>query len=308
MIPAHNAGRFVAATIESVLRQTVPPSDVVVVDDGSSDETASIARASGARVIAHTESRGPSASRNRGVAETSHPVVAFLDADDEWMPDHAERLLDALTEDDVVFAGSDAQRFGTDSGEIRSQLPGRRPIDLSDNLIMDNPVIQSSVMVVREAFVKAGGYDESLRLSEDYELWTRIAEYGLYAHVGEATVRRRIHAEQVTQRFRGDLVRAWWGVRRRVLERRLRNANPAKRDHLLSLLDAACQADLDWAIWTGDGAMLALVREELRATDTELALSDRLTAASGLRSPSRRLSQDVRCASRSLLQMVRGNR
>ncbi len=308
VIPARNAERFIAATLASVQQQTLPPSEIVVIDDGSDDRTAAVATAAGAKVIRRPASHGPSASRNLGVAETDAPLIAFLDADDEWKPEHAERVVDALSTADVAFAGSDAEHFGSGSGISRSFQSELNPIDLRDMLVTDNPVIQSSVIVRRDAFELAGGYDETMFLSEDYDLWTRIAEYGMYSHVDAATVRRRMHAEQISQRYRAELVRAWWGVRRRLLARRLIEAEGYERDRLLRLLDAASQADLDWAIWTGDGTMLTIVREELRTTDQELALDDRLNAVSGLKSPSRRLSQDVRCASRSILQMVRGDR
>ncbi len=308
VIPAYNAERFIASTLASINRQTLPPTEIVVVDDASSDQTAAVARASGARVVTQLSSKGPSASRNRGVAETQSPIVAFLDADDEWMPDHAERLLHALSADGIAFAGSDAERFGTESGVVRTALTGTEPVDLRDALISDNPVIQSSVMISREAFERAGGYDETLRLSEDYDLWTRVAEHGMFAYVNVPTVRRRMHAHQATQRFKAELVKAWWGVRRRCVSRRLAGAAPIEQTHVLKLLDAASAGDIEWAIWTGEEAMLSLVRGQLNATDVALGLGERLGALGGLGSPSRRLSQDLRCACRALIQLVRGER
>jgi glycosyltransferase involved in cell wall biosynthesis len=308
VIPAHNAEKFIGASLASVARQTCRPSEVVVVVDGSHDNTAGVARAAGARVIEQSPTRGPSASRNVGVADTRAPVVAFLDADDEWLPDHAERLLRALEASGAAFAGSNAERFGTESGVMTSALTGGEPLDLRDLLIADNPVIQSSVMIERNAFERAGGYDESMRLSEDYDLWTRVVEHGTFAFVNQPTVRRRMHDAQATTRFRADLVRAWWGVRRRTVSRRLAGAPVSERDRVLCLLTEASQADIAWAIWTGDSAMLTMVREELHETDSMLGLGDRLGALGGAGNPGRRLRQDLRCASRSLLQLVRGER
>ena len=307
VIPAHNAARFIATTLASIQRQTIVPSDVVVVDDGSSDQTAVVARAAGARVVIQSESKGPSASRNRGVAETSAPVVAFLDADDEWMPDHAERILRALAAEGIAFAGSDAERFGAESGVVKTALTNTEPVDLRDLLIRDNPIIQSSVMISRDAFDRAGGYDETMRLSEDYDLWTRVAEHGMFAYVNVPTVRRRMHDQQASQRFRADLVGAWWDVRRRCVARRLIGASASEREHVLALLYTASVSDLEWAIWTGESEMLALVRDELHATDLALALGNRLGAVGGVGVPARRVSQDLRCAGRAVANMVRGN-
>jgi len=292
----------------SVRRQSLAPHEVVVVDDGSDDETAVVARDAGARVISLPNSVGPSASRNIAVSETSSSIIAFLDADDEWLPDHAALVLAALVARDVVFAGSDAECFGDGTGVVQTFLPEHNPADLRDAFVATNPVIQSSVMVRREAFDNAGGYDAGLRLAEDYELWTRVAELGLYAHVGQSTVRRRIHVAQVSKRFQADLVRAWWDVRRRLVARRLTGSATAHRERTLGLLEAACQTDIEWAIWTGDTSLLAIVREELQVTERAFSLERRLSAFSGLDSAPRRLAQDLRCAGKSLLQSVRGSR
>jgi glycosyltransferase involved in cell wall biosynthesis len=187
VIPARNAERFIASTLASVQGQSLPPRDIVVIDDGSTDRTAAVARAAGVRVIGRSTSQGPSAARNLGVTETDTPLIAFLDADDEWKPDHAELVVAALSSSAVVFAGSDAEQFGSGSGTSQSFRSDENPIDLCDMLVADNPVIQSSVIVRREAFEQSGGYDEGMFLSEDYDLWTRIAEQGLYAHVDSAS-------------------------------------------------------------------------------------------------------------------------
>ncbi|HYW51031.1 MAG TPA: glycosyltransferase family 2 protein, partial [Gemmatimonadaceae bacterium] len=144
VIPAKNAAKFLASTLESVRQQTCPASEIVVVDDGSNDATAEVARAAGVTVMSHATSSGPAASRNRGVAATTAPLVAFLDADDEWMPDHAERLLHALAAEGAVFAGSGAQKFGAETGVLTADLADGASVDLRDALIIDNPVIQSA--------------------------------------------------------------------------------------------------------------------------------------------------------------------
>jgi glycosyltransferase involved in cell wall biosynthesis len=277
VIPAHNSERYLGTALDSVARQAVAPVQTVVVDDGSSDRTQAIARAAGATVVVAPASQGPSAARNRGVAHSSAPLIAFLDADDEWLPDHASRLLQLFDDADVVFAGSSAEKFGSEVGIVGPAAESDTSTDLRDLLITENPVIQS-------------------------------AEVGRFNAVGAATVRRRMHAEQVSQRYRGDLVRAWWHVRRRTVGRRLSVASQFERVRVLQILEQSARLDVDWAIWTGDGAMLTIVREELRATDEQLGLGTRLSAAGGLGQPALRLSQDVRCGSRSLLQFFQGQR
>ena len=306
VIPAHNAEEFIAASLASVAQQSLLPREVIVVDDGSLDRTGQYAREAGAAVFAQELARGPSASRNLGVAQSTAPLVAFLDADDEWLPDHAERLVQALNSSGAVFAGSDAVRFGFETGLMTTDLAGDVPLDLRDLLIAENPVIQSSVVIQREVFNDVGGYDETIRLSEDYDLWTRVADCGTFAYVKVPTVRRRMHFAQASVQYRSDLVGAWWHVRRRAAIRRLDSASSIERESVVRLLTQASRSDVEWAIWTGDADMLTLVREELSETDKALGLKGRLGALGGLGVPALRLSQDVRCCSRAVLRILKG--
>ena len=308
VIPAHNAAPYVADTVASVPRQTVRRVEIVVSDDGSSDDTVAMARAAGATVLEHPSASGPSASRNRGVAATRAPFIAFVDADDEWMPEHAAALLEAMQAHGSVFAASGAEKFGSESGVLKAELRTDVAIDLRDILIVDNPVIQSGVMVSRNTFVDAGGYDESLRMSEDYDLWGRIAERGGFSYVDQPSVRRRMHDGQATFRYEGDLVKASWLVRRRAVARRLASADAAERDRLLDLMEAAASADIERAIWTGQATILDLLRDELRASDEMFALEGRLASLGGKGAPARRVAQDMRRVRRSLIQIVRGQR
>lgn len=306
IIPAYNAANFIEAAVASVRAQTIPPAEIIVIDDASTDGTAEICAARGVRVERMARSRGPSAARNRGVALTSSPAIGFLDADDEWLPIHAEQVLATLLVEDVVFAASDAERFGTETGRISHGLLTRTSLGLEDLFILENPIVQSAVMILRTAFEMAGGYDESLRYSEDYDLWTRVIELGRFGYVNEPTVRRRMHPAQLTFTNRPELVRSWSNVRRRALRRRLASARPAEREQMLSLLDEATKTEIEWAIWTGERCMLNTVRTELDLSDTQLGLGSRLRLHGGTGKPARRVWQDVRCVGRGLLNRVRG--
>jgi glycosyltransferase involved in cell wall biosynthesis len=308
VIPAFNAEQFVASSIASVRNQTIRPLEIVVVDDGSGDRTAAVASDAGATVISQLETAGPSASRNLGVANTSAPVIAFLDADDEWKPDHAERLLSALLEHDAVFAAGAAEKFGSESGVMKASLRSGSPLDLRDALILDNPVIQSAAVLRRSAFVAAGGYDESMRMSEDYDLWARIADTGSFAYVDVPTVRRRMHDGQATHRIERNLMHAAWAVRRRSVTRRLLDAGASERERVFRLLEGAAARDVERAIWSGDTSVLGALRSELRQTDEHFGLRQRFSAIAGLGEPARRVLQDIRCWRRSLLQALRGQR
>jgi glycosyltransferase involved in cell wall biosynthesis len=306
VIPAHNAESFIAQTLASVAQQTVPPREIIVVDDGSADQTAAIATAAGARVLRQSPAQGPGASRNRAAAATREPIIAFLDADDEWMPDHAERLLRALHAEGAVFAGSDAELFGTASGILSATFERGDSLDLRDRLIFENPVIQSSVMIDRRTFDAAGGYDESMRLSEDYDLWSRVAERGHFAYVGAPTVRRRMHHAQATNHSQPGLIKGSWLVRRRMVARRKLVCDDLEIVRLVRLLVEAGRTDLEWAVWTGDTAMLQLVRNEIRITDAELGLNGEIAQSVGISTRRTRLKQELRCRSRAVYRAILG--
>jgi glycosyltransferase involved in cell wall biosynthesis len=120
VIPAYNAARTLSDAIKSVLAQTVPPRSVVVIDDGSTDATAAIARSFGAAIRLITQdNRGAAAATDRGFAELSEPLWAGLDADDVWRPDKAARQLAELTSDpglDAVFCRARIFDHGTRPG------------------------------------------------------------------------------------------------------------------------------------------------------------------------------------------------
>lgn len=308
VIPAKNASQFLPEALDSVARQRCTPQRVVVVDDGSSDETAGVAGAFGAEVLSWEASRGPAAARNAGVAACTTEIVAFLDADDLWTSDHAERSLAALQRDDVVLSVGKAEMFGSMRGSVPMKFSADEPIDFRETLIFENPVIQSGVMVRKTAFESAGGYDESLRYSEDYDLWYRMASQGLVAPIAECTTRRRVHPHQATSTNRYDMIRSSWVVRRRICAHHFDGTLATKRRELIGLLCEAGRRDVEWAVWTGESAALELVRTELATTDRVLGLEGVLVEVGGSGRRLVQLRQDLRCRARGVRAVLRRGR
>ena len=309
VIPAHNAEKFLASALESVRSQRLLPEVVIVIDDGSSDGTARIAESHGAIVISNVTARGPSAARNAGVAASSTELVAFLDADDEWTPEHTEQTVAALTRHGVIFSAASATQIGAASGRVPTADIGVDPVDLRDALVFENPIVQSGVVIRRDAFDGVGGYDESMRFAEDYDLWNRVAEVGLFCPVSIASVRRRIHDDQLTTRFTPKMLAGAWDVRRRTATRRLPSLNELAHAGMVGLLCKAARREVAWAVWAGDPEYLSLVREELITTDDQLQLRGVLAAEGGSSLLLKRFSQDVRCRAydvRARLQRRRG--
>ncbi|SIN67629.1 Glycosyltransferase involved in cell wall bisynthesis [Singulisphaera sp. GP187] len=171
VIPVYNGADTIAHAIESVLAQTNPPDEVVVVDDGSDDDSAIVAsRYSSSVHVVRQPNAGPGAARNRGVRDSSAEWVAFLDADDTWLPEKMERQMALLGDSRVGVVHA----RGTLSP---SPAP---PIVTFENLWAENCIRLSSTIVRRTAWESVGGFDESPGLIsvEDHNLWLRLAVAG----------------------------------------------------------------------------------------------------------------------------------
>jgi glycosyltransferase involved in cell wall biosynthesis len=200
VIPTYDRADLLREAVESVLAQTLPASEIVVVDDGSVDHTPRVVddlRKQGAPLVymqgPHTNNRGE--SRNRGVAAASCALIAFLDSDDLWRPRRLERQLDALDlAPDAGFAFCNVQHFG-DSG-LRGGPCLPEQVDFSGRIlgeILEEPrAVSSTLLVRREAFENVGGF-AGLSMNEDYELTLRLAARYQASYVPEVLVLMRQH-------------------------------------------------------------------------------------------------------------------
>jgi glycosyltransferase involved in cell wall biosynthesis len=209
VIPTHDCGPYVVQAVESALAQTVRDLEIIVVDDGSTDDTAARLRRFGRGIVyVAQDRRGAAAARNAGIARARGAYVAFLDADDLWMPDKLEAQL-ALAEahpgvglvftdgcffDDggVVHASWIAGREGFPAA--RRLPPGGTWVGRAwRELLLQNFIATPTALVTREGLARAGGFDESYATGEDHHLWVRIAarcDLG-YVHRPLARIRLR---------------------------------------------------------------------------------------------------------------------
>jgi glycosyltransferase involved in cell wall biosynthesis len=173
VIPAYNAAAFVSRAIDSALAQTVPPLEIIVVDDGSTDDTASVVAKYPSPVrLVRQENGGPAAARNHGVRDSAGEWIGWLDADDTWLPRKIERQLPCGADLDVgIIHCHQANRSNVSDSEI--------PVSF-DTLWQRNLIDNSSALVRRIAFDRVGGLDEDRRLIgvEDYNLWLRLTKMG----------------------------------------------------------------------------------------------------------------------------------
>lgn len=216
VIPAYNASAHVAATLRSVVAQSAPPAEIIVVDDGSTDDTAAIARAFGVRVMSQGN-RGLSAARNAGTRAATGDYIAYLDADDLWTPDKLAVQFAALASyGEPAFSFTDYRIFDpwgmrSRTSELRFDRAFRRAkaTPLGDNLLIAaNPtspvmsdcyILPSSVLVRRADVLAVGGFDETVIAAEDYELFLRLFNIIPAVAVLQPLLLYRRHAQQATQ-------------------------------------------------------------------------------------------------------------
>jgi glycosyltransferase involved in cell wall biosynthesis len=177
VIPAYNCGPFIAETLESVLGQTLPPDEVVVVDDGSTDDTAERVAAYADRVrYVYQQNARTAAARNRGIAETSGELIAFVDGDDVWHPTKLQRQVRILGERPELSAiGTRLIDWPEEQFRPAGELPAGAVVRLPiERMLVKNYLATSSIVVRRELINRVGGFDTELHGPEDYDLWLRI--------------------------------------------------------------------------------------------------------------------------------------
>lgn len=203
VIPAYNAARFIKHAIDSALSQSLTPSEIIVVDDGSTDDTGSIVNKYDGKVkYIYQANAGAGAARNQGVREARGEWVAFLDSDDFWDENHLELLLkhvQGLPEAVLAYSGKRwVDREGHEILGVDKQTTFPSGWSFSE-MFAGNHISTTSVVVVkRSSFNEVGGFDERLRISQDYDLWLRIAAVAPICGVPAYTLNYRRHDSNLT--------------------------------------------------------------------------------------------------------------
>lgn len=184
VIPAYNSSRFIAAAVQSVLDQRFSSFEIIVVNDGSPDtpELDAALRTYLSRLrYLRQENRGPSAARNRAIREAVGRYVAFLDSDDVWLPHHLASQMRHLEAGDLGLVYSNNLQID-DEGFVHDAFDRVRqdgPVTFESLLAERCTVNTSSVVVLREALLRSGLFDEEMRRCEDFDLWLRLASNGI---------------------------------------------------------------------------------------------------------------------------------
>jgi GT2 family glycosyltransferase len=217
VIPCFNGARHLGEALDGALAQTHSDVEVVVTDDGSTDDTPAVLAAYGDRIRRLSQANaGPSAARNRALAAATGEYVALLDADDRFHPTKLERQVAVLRARPDVGAVYCGWRFIDAAGRVLPELGWPRVEgDLLDALVLGNLFHPVSVVLRRDVVDAAGGFDVRCPVNEDWDLFLRASRQGArWACVDEALCDYRIHAGQSHQRL--ALVH---GIAREILAR-----------------------------------------------------------------------------------------
>lgn len=181
--PAYNASHFVTATIESVLAQTYRDWEMLIVDDCSKDDTVQVierhaAADSRVKLIRHQKNAGPAQARETAIDAAAGRFIAFLDADDLWLPAKLERQLAFMREQDAAFSFTEFRRIEADGHTVGRLIPV--PDRLNYRQLLKNTAIATSTALLDRA--KTGPFRMTRTYYDDYALWLEITRRGFAAH------------------------------------------------------------------------------------------------------------------------------
>lgn len=212
IIPTYNRAGTILRAVESVLSQDYAPLELIVVDDGSEDESPALLKslADSGRVTLLTQSnQGVSAARNAGLRQAGGSLLAFLDSDDEWLPGKAQAQVDFFTRHPAEVLVQTQERWIRKGRRVN---PGRRHRKKAGDIFLESLelclISPSAVMLRRSLLDEVGLFDENLLAAEDYDLWLRIlARHPAGLIDRELVIRHGGHPDQLSARHSLDRYR-----------------------------------------------------------------------------------------------------
>jgi glycosyltransferase involved in cell wall biosynthesis len=241
IIPTCNRAASLERAVNSVLAQTFTNRELIVVDDGSTDSTPEILEQYNGSLLALSQQRrGVSAARNLGISHANGKLLAFLDSDDEWLPEKLARQLEFYDESDDSFICHTDEVWLRDGKVIRQKKKhakqGGRFFERSLQLCLISP---SAVLVSRDLLDRVGWFDEQLPAGEDYDLWLRVTAFHSVFFVPEPLViKHGGHSDQLSR-----IIPAIDRFRIRSIVKILANSelNPRYREAAVHELDRKCK-------------------------------------------------------------------
>lgn len=193
IIPTYNRAHIICEAVESALQQTYSNIEVIVVDDGSEDDTLSLLKQYGDRIrVVAQANAGPAAARNRGIAVSRGELIAFLDSDDIWLPDKMERQVALLQRAgssvpcclcNILMKWNSGDRASFDIAWLKPSAEEGVWLNVDEVLATRSVLFNQGIVIRREVLEKIGGFDESIRYLEDVEFPLRLSLEGPWAFI-----------------------------------------------------------------------------------------------------------------------------
>lgn len=197
IIPNYNYGRYLKETIDSVLAQTYPNVEIVVADDGSTDNSVEVLESYGNCIKwFKQQNQGVSNARNRAIKESTGEFLAFLDSDDLWLPQKIEKQIQLFADKEVGLTHCGFVDFDNKGNLLEEHLDGLSGWVATEMILYQRPVVLgggSAAIVKREAFDKIGGFDQNVSPAEDWEFYYQVARHYKIGFVPEVLMKYREH-------------------------------------------------------------------------------------------------------------------
>jgi glycosyltransferase involved in cell wall biosynthesis len=202
IIPNYNYAHYLPAAIDSVLGQSYPNLEMIVVDDGSQDDSEEIVKQFGERVrFIKQQNQGVAMARNRGVSVSKGQLIAFLDADDLWLPSKLEKQVQRILDDaEIGLVHCALEEIDSEGKSLRTDISGMDGWVAKEMLLFRQTVIRGSGscgLVPRETFDLVGGFDSRLSTAADWDFCYRVALRQRVSFVPEPLVKYRIHTSNM---------------------------------------------------------------------------------------------------------------
>ena len=239
VMPVHNGGVYLRHAVDSILAQTFPDLEFVIIDDGSTDSTADVLRhyeTADRRVrVYHQEKAGLVASLNRGCRKARASYIARMDADDIAFPDRLARQVEFLdTHPLVAVVGSAVVRIDAAGREIKRNVCPTSHAEIVEALREYTCFTHPSVMLRADALAAVGGYREAYQAAEDYDLWVRLSERYELANLSDPLLYYRVYPDQLSVRQLNQQILSVVGVRAAARQRATAGADRSPTDGLIT--------------------------------------------------------------------------
>ena len=210
VIPTYNRVAYLGRAINSVLKQSYPVNEIIVIDNGSTDQTLSFIKKkfNNIRVIIEKK-RGVGFARNLGIKNSKYNWIAFLDSDDEWITDKIEKQFILLKKSNFKYQFIHTNEIWIKNGKLKNQKKKhlKRGGHIFEDCLDICKISPSSVLIKKKLFDKYGLFDHKFKVCEDYELWLRLTSKIPVSLINEpCVIKHGGHSDQLSKKF--------WGIDR----------------------------------------------------------------------------------------------